>query len=104
MKTPIEVRCPRCGEVDDLHGSPKHDHLEIECACGMQWIRTPKAVCPQCGGDQIVTKSEHILQKARGDLMSIVGSRPLQLCVVCDADQLRVEPDTRLAHPEDPWK
>jgi phage FluMu protein Com len=80
VKTPVEVRCPRCGEIEDLHGSRRDDHLEIECGnCSMQWIRTPKVVCPRCGGDQVVTKSEHVLQKARGDLMSIVGSRPTSM-------------------------
>ncbi len=44
--------------------------------------------CPTCGGRDLETVPLAILEKSRGTQLSIVGTRPVTLCYVCDADAL----------------
>lgn len=90
----VDISCPQCGEADDLTGSRRHDVdegdvIDIECgACGYGWPRQLAASCPQCGGTDIQTVPLAIVEKSRGTQLSIVGTRPLDLCSQCDAATL----------------
>lgn len=80
-----DLRCPSCGEEDDLRGRRGEEGIETHC----DLVADPK---PQ-------------LQKARGDQMSVVGYRASYLCASCDADKIQArKPRSTLSSPEDPWK
>ncbi len=78
-----------CGEDEDLVGTRNADVIELACeACGHAWPRDLSARCAECGGDDIQTVPLAIVEKSRGTQLSIVGTRPVDLCSVCDAEKL----------------
>jgi len=54
----IDVRCPDCGEEENLLGTRSADSISI-------------------------------VEKSRGTQLSVVGTRPVLLCSLCDAEELR---------------
>jgi hypothetical protein len=85
----MEIACPTCGEADDLSGVRAGDVIEMTCRrCGHEWRRDLAPRCPQCGGDSLRTVPLAILEKGRGTQLSVVGTRPVRLCVRCDAAAL----------------
>lgn len=85
----IEVACPACGETDDLTGSRDTESISLSCrSCGMEWDRSLARTCDTCGGDDIQTVPLAILEKSRGTQLSMVGTRGIHLCSVCDSDVL----------------
>ena len=80
------IACPSCGEDEALRGHREGDRIDLSCeACGHTWIRDLTPRCPQCGGLDLQTVPLAILEKGRGTQLSIVGTRPIDLCTVCDA-------------------
>lgn len=85
----LDIRCPRCGEADDLTGSPVDGGLQLACgACGSTWIRGGTPRCEHCGGADLQTVPLAIVERSRGTQLSVVGTRPIVLCSACDADRL----------------
>ncbi len=86
----INIACPTCGESDDLAGTSTPVGIELTCgACGKQWLRSEQRVCATCGGDDLQTVPLAIVERSRGTQLSVLGTRPIDLCSVCDADVLR---------------
>lgn len=85
----MEIVCPHCGESEDLSGVRAGDLIDLTCgACGHGWPRDLNARCEQCGGDDLQTVPLAIVEKSRGTQLSMVGTRPIDLCSVCDAEKL----------------
>lgn len=101
-----DLRCPSCGEEEDLTGSKGEHGIEIECgACGASWLRDPTPRCPHCGGTDLVPDPKPHLQKARGNQYSVVGYALSYLCTTCHASELEArQPRSTPLPPEDPWK
>lgn len=85
----MNLSCPECGEVDDLAGVRDGDRIAITCgACSASWTRDPSPRCPECGGDDLQGVPLAIVEKGRGTQLSVVGTRIVRLCSVCDANAL----------------
>ena len=97
----IELNCPHCGEQENLRGRRAGNDLTIICAtcdvrratcdvrraaCGASWTRDRTPRCATCGGQNLVHRPVALMQKARGNAISMVGAGSTQLCAVCDAD------------------
>jgi len=82
--------CPRCGEEDDLTGRRGDGTISITCGrCGHRWTRDPgRRVCSRCGGADMQAVPLAIVEKSRGTQLSVVGTRPVLLCTICDAATL----------------
>ena len=82
-----EIRCPSCGEDDDLRGTNVDGAITITCgACGTEWERDQERRCPRCGAGDLYPVPVAILEKSRGTQLSIMSTRPEYLCWVCDRD------------------
>ena len=87
----MEVVCPNCGEQEALRGTPRGETILLYCEqCEYKWKRDLTATCRQCGGTDMQQVPLAILEKGRGTQLSVVGTRPIQLCSACDAETLRV--------------
>ena len=85
----MDIACPLCGEAEDLSGERRDQIIDLTCGlCGHAWPRDLTARCEVCGGDDIQTVPLAIVEKSRGTQLSIVGTRPVDLCSVCDAEKL----------------
>lgn len=94
--SPGEIRCPACGEDDQLRGERSDDEIAVEClACGEGWVRSLHAGCPTCGGGDLQEVPVAIVEKGRGSQLSVVGIRHVSLCSVCDRDSIRRWQDNR---------
>ena len=86
----VSVSCPECGESDDLHGDPGESGIKLTCgACGHVWTRGDGTSCDKCGGEDLQTVPLAIVERSRGTQLSILGTRPIDLCTACDAEVLR---------------
>lgn len=86
---PAQLRCPGCGEDDDLRGERTGEGIRITCGrCGASWNRDTTPTCATCGGDQIVFRPRTMTQYSRGTQLSIVGWQNVPLCLTCDAAAL----------------
>lgn len=86
----VAVSCRQCGENDDLSGHPSDGRIELTCGrCGHVWLREDATTCRHCGGADLQTVPLAIVERSRGTQLSILGTRPIDLCTVCDADILR---------------
>lgn len=85
----MDIVCPSCGEADRLRGERGDDGVTISClACGNAWLRDLTPSCPTCGGTDLQPVPLAILQRGRGTQLSIVGTRTIRLCYVCDVDEI----------------
>ncbi len=85
------TECPACGEKQRLSGARQEDVIHLCCdACGETWDRDLKPTCRRCGGSDMQAVPQAILEKGRGTQLSMVGTRTVHLCSVCDADTLAV--------------
>lgn len=85
----MDIVCPSCGETEDLRGSRGEGAIAMSCdRCGHRWERNLAPTCPTCGGTDMRTVPLAILEKGRGTQLSVVGTRPVHLCVDCDRDTL----------------
>jgi DNA-directed RNA polymerase subunit RPC12/RpoP len=82
-----EIRCPACGEDDDLEGTNDEGVITIVCGrCDNVWERDRERRCPRCGAGDLYPVPVAILEKSRGTQLSIMSTRPEYLCWVCDRD------------------
>jgi len=85
----IDIACPSCGEASEIVGTTTEDGTLLTCeSCGSTWLRDPRPSCGSCGGDDLQTVPLAIVERSRGTQLSIVGTRPIRLCSVCDAGRL----------------
>jgi hypothetical protein len=85
----MDISCPQCGETDDLAGTRHGETISLTCgSCSHKWERDLAARCAQCGGDDLQTVPLAIVEKSRGTQLSVVGTRPIDLCSQCDAAKL----------------
>ncbi|MEM7094178.1 MAG: hypothetical protein AAF567_14330 [Actinomycetota bacterium] len=90
----IDVRCPSCGEADELRGEPRIEDdgrrvIALVCeVCDAEWIRDPAARprCERCGGDDMREAVQAVVEKSRGTQLSIQSFRQTWLCPTCDAE------------------
>jgi len=86
----IRVQCPECGESEALSGVRRDEVIDLTCGeCGETWIRPLAKFCPRCGGDDLQTVPLAIVERSRGTQLSVVGTRPIDLCTACDAATLK---------------
>ena len=87
---PLDISCPTCGEEEDLSGTPTGDGLSLSCGvCGATWQRGSTEACGRCGSSDLQTVPLAIVERSRGTQLSVVGTRPITLCSVCDEEKLR---------------
>ena len=92
----LDFECPECGESDDLSGDRLTDAIRMTCgACSAEWQRPLARACKTCGGSDLQTVPLAIVEKSRGTQLSIVGTRPVDLCSECDREVLRHYHDHR---------
>jgi Zn ribbon nucleic-acid-binding protein len=85
----LEIACPSCGEEDNLKGTNADGRIHVEClSCGVAWTRGLAPKCETCGSEDLQTVPLAIVERSRGTQLSVVGTRPVTLCSVCDADTL----------------
>jgi predicted RNA-binding Zn-ribbon protein involved in translation (DUF1610 family) len=85
----MDIACPQCGETDDLRGSRGDTGIDMTCeSCGFEWPRSLAPKCPTCGSTDMQTVPLAIVEKSRGTQLSVLGTRPIDLCSTCDAEKL----------------
>lgn len=85
----LEIACPLCGEEDDLSGERHDDTIRVTCGgCGQSWERSLHPQCPACGGSDMVTVPKAVVERSRGTQLSVVGIQMIQLCEMCDRDDV----------------
>lgn len=84
---PDEIRCPNCGEAEDLSGERQDALITITCGrCETLWQRDPQRRCPRCGVGDLYAAPVAVIEKSRGTQLSIVSTRSEYLCWACDRD------------------
>ncbi|MEX2290512.1 MAG: hypothetical protein WD794_09330 [Mycobacteriales bacterium] len=84
-----DVRCPQCGEQDELSGRRTEGDILLTChTCGYEGPRVARRRCPTCGGDDVVVRPKALVERSRGTQLSVVGYTTVVLCRTCDADDL----------------
>lgn len=84
-----DVRCPSCGEKEELSGRRTEGEILLTChACGYDGPRAAKRRCETCGGDDVVERPKALVERSRGTQLSVVGYSTIVLCRVCDAADL----------------
>ena len=82
----MDISCPSCGETEALRGARAEDVIAMSCdICGHTWERSVAPTCPHCGRSDLRAVPLAIVEKGRGTQLSIVGTRPIHLCVSCDS-------------------
>ena len=85
----MDIACPTCGETEAIRGSRRESVIDMSCGtCGSQWARDLTMRCPHCEGADLRAVPLAIVEKGRGTQLSIVGTRTVYLCVLCDAETL----------------
>lgn len=84
-----DVRCPGCGEQDELSGRRVDGEILLTChACGYDGPRVARRRCGTCGGDDVVERPRALVERSRGTQLSVVGYTTVALCRTCDAGEL----------------
>lgn len=85
----LDIACPECGESTELTGDRSGDQIVLTCGrCSHRWTRTAQNVCNTCGSDDLQTVPLAIVERSRGTQLSVVGTRQITLCSVCDCERL----------------
>lgn len=85
----IDVGCPNCEESADLRGRRGTGVIFMTCGrCGANWERSLQPTCARCEGTDMQAVPLAIVEKSRGTQLSVVGTRTVHLCSVCDASTL----------------
>ena len=85
----MSIECPHCGEAECLSGVRRDDEIDLSCeTCGATWSRSLAKRCAACGGDDIQSVPLAIVERSRGTQLSVLGTRPIDLCSQCDAGKL----------------
>ena len=83
------TECPACGEAESLSGDRDGDLIHLRCdTCGEQWDRNVNPTCERCGNADMQGVPMAIVEKSRGTQLSVVGTRTVHLCSICDAATL----------------
>jgi Zn ribbon nucleic-acid-binding protein len=84
-----DVRCPQCGEQEELSGRRVNDEVFLTCdSCGYDGPRVARRTCPTCGSVDVVDRPKAVVERSRGTQLSVVGYTTVTLCRTCDADTL----------------
>jgi Zn ribbon nucleic-acid-binding protein len=84
-----DVRCPSCGEQEELSGRRTDGEILLTChTCGYDGPRVAQRRCETCGGGDVVERPKALVERSRGTQLSVVGYTTTVLCRVCDADEL----------------
>jgi hypothetical protein len=84
-----DVRCPRCGETEELSGRRVDGAIVLTChTCGYDGPRVASRRCRTCGGSDVVERPKALVERSRGTQLSVVGYTTVGLCRACDADDL----------------
>lgn len=84
-----DVRCPSCGETEELTGRRADGQILLTClVCGYDGPRQAARRCRTCGSADVVERPKALVERARGTQLSVVGYTTVGLCRVCDADAL----------------
>ena len=87
--SPSDVRCPQCGEQEELSGRRVDGEILLTChACDYDGPRTAKRRCATCGGADVVERPRALVERSRGTQLSVVGYTTAVLCRSCDAGDL----------------
>ena len=87
--SPSDVRCPQCGEQEELSGRRVGGDILLTChTCNYDGPRTAKRRCATCGGADVVERPRAFVERSRGTQLSVVGYTTAVLCRSCDADDL----------------
>jgi DNA-directed RNA polymerase subunit RPC12/RpoP len=83
-----DVRCPACGEDDNLTGARVEDAVSISCgACGTRFDRDLTPRCTACGSHELVAVATDLLADAgRGEMTTPTGIVERWLCWSCGAE------------------
>ncbi|MEN8114630.1 MAG: hypothetical protein ABFS21_09605 [Actinomycetota bacterium] len=85
----MNLSCAVCGETERLSGERDGDEIVVTCEqCGAQWQRDLTPRCSQCESDDVQAVPLAIVEKGRGTQLSVVGTRTIHLCSLCDAETL----------------
>lgn len=84
------VRCPRCGEDEQLVGAPVGDSLALTCqTCGHTWDRDTRAVCRLCGSEDVEGIPTSTLEEAgRAGVRTPSGIRLVHYCWSCQGNDV----------------
>lgn len=97
-----DFACPACGEADELRGERGEDGIVLICdRCEHRWPRDSTRRCPTCGGPDLAAAPKAVVEKVRGDQMSLVGTYTVHLCRICDKQILDVHVRTGAPVPPD---
>ncbi len=79
------VRCPQCGEEDDLSGTRRDDTIVVTCgACGSVFDRDTTPTCRLCGSTDLEAVRTTTLREAgRGAQWAPSGLRVAWFCWDC---------------------
>lgn len=87
---PLDIVCTSCGETANLSGERHESGIEITCGtCGLRWERDLEPSCDRCSNEDLRPVIAAIVEKGRGTQLSVVGTRLIHLCAICDAARLR---------------
>lgn len=99
-----DIRCPSCGEEDELRGSHTRDGgseagvIHICCdSCGAEWDRSLEKLCPRCGAGDLYPVPVAVVEKTRGSQLSILTTQPKYFCWVCDRDIIDAQRQSGIA-------
>lgn len=97
-----DLVCPSCGRDDDLVGERHGELITITCtACTLTWERDPSPLCPTCGRRDVRPVPQAVWGRSRGNQLSVVALRTINLCPDCDAEVLRRHLDSGSPVPPD---
>lgn len=85
----LDITCPICWEDDDLSGARGETEITVTCgSCGQVWTRSLERKCATCERPDLVTAPKAIVERSRGTQLSVVGMQMVELCPVCDRDDI----------------
>lgn len=84
-----DVRCPQCGEDEELSGRRTDGDIVLTChRCGHVGPRAAQRRCGTCGGSDVVERPKAVVERARGTQLTVVGYSTIGLCRTCDEQEL----------------
>lgn len=93
-----DIRCPACGEDEDLKGVREDDVIHITChSCDATWDRSLEKRCPRCDAGDMYPVPVAIVEKSRGSQLSILTTQPRYFCWICDRDIIDAQRQSGIA-------
>ena len=82
-------QCPNCGEQEELRGTRRGQFIDLVCeTCGERWRRALYPQCATCGGSDLVQRPQIMTGFSRGNQLSVLGWRNIDLCAQCDREAI----------------